>query len=69
VIELVKQLPTAQQTEVFRFLLRQQWETWDLLSQYGSAQARLVASERGLDWDAMTEAAREAFVDDVVDEN
>lgn len=61
VIELVKQLPAAQQAEVFKFLLLQQWDEWESLSRYGAEQARLVAKERGLDWDAMTEAEREAF--------
>ncbi|WP_448573548.1 hypothetical protein [Trichothermofontia sp.] len=42
---------------------------WELLSRYGAEQARLVARERGLDWDAMTEEEREAFVDDVVHED
>ena len=68
VIELVKQLPVEQQVEIFRFLLLQQWEKWNSLSQYGSEKARLVAQENGLDWDVMTEEEREAFIDDVVHE-
>jgi hypothetical protein len=40
VMELVKQLPTAQKTEVFKFLLLQQWDSWDSLSCYGANQAR-----------------------------
>jgi hypothetical protein len=69
VVELVKQLPAKQQAEVFRFLLLQQWGQWESLSRYGADKARLVAQARGRDWDAMTEAEREALIDDVVHED
>lgn len=69
VIELVKQLPTEQQINILSFLLTQHWEKWELLSHYGSDKARLVAQERGLDWDEMTEGEREIFIDNVVYEN
>jgi len=69
VIELIEQLPVGQQVEVFRFLLLQQWEKWESLSHYGADKARLVAQERGFDWDAMTEEEREALIDDVVHED
>lgn len=69
VVELVKQLPIEQQVEVFRLLLLQQWGRWESLSRYGSNKARLVAQERGYDWDAMTEEEREAFIDNVVHED
>jgi len=69
VVELVKQLSPQQQIEVFRFLLIQQWGQWELLSRYGSGQARLVAQERGFDWDTMSEEEREALIDNVVHED
>lgn len=69
VVELVKQLPVEQKLEVFRFLLLQQWGKWELLSRYGADKARLVAQERGYDWDAMTEEEREALIDDMVHED
>jgi hypothetical protein len=69
VIELVKQLPTEQQSEVFRFLLLQQWGSWESLSRYGADRARLIAQDRGQDWDVMTEEEREAFIDEVVHED
>jgi hypothetical protein len=69
VVELVKQLPIGRQVEVFRFLLLQQWGKWESLSRYGVEKARLVAQEKGLDWDVMTEEEREAFIDDVVHED
>jgi hypothetical protein len=69
VVELVKQLPSEQQIEVFRFLLLQQWGQWASLSQYGADRIRLVAQERGQNWDIMTEDEREAFIDEVVHED
>lgn len=69
VVELVKQLSSEQQLEVFRFLLLQQWGKWESLSRYSADQARLVAQERGFDWDAMTEEERETLIDDVVHED
>jgi hypothetical protein len=68
VIELVKQLPVEQQTEIFKFLLLQQWSRWESLSRYGADQARQVARERGYNWDTMTEEAREVFIDEVLHE-
>lgn len=69
VVELVKQLPPEQQIEIFRFLLLQQWGQWESLSRYGVDRVRLVAQERGQDWDVMTENEREAFIDEVVHED
>jgi hypothetical protein len=69
VVEMVKQLPVELQTELFRFLLLQQWGKWEQLSRYGADQARLIAQERGLDWDSMTEKERENLIDDLVHED
>ena len=69
VVELVKQLPAQQKLEVFEFLLLQQWEKWESLSRYGAEKAVAIARERGLDWNAMSEEEREAFIDDIVHEN
>jgi len=66
VVEMVKQLPIELQTELFRFLLLQQWGKWEQLSRYGADQARLITQERGLDWDKMTEEERENLIDDLV---
>ena len=68
VIDLIKQLPIGQQMEVFKFLLLQQWEKWGSLSRYGADKVRLIAQERGADWDAMTEEEREALIDELVHE-
>jgi hypothetical protein len=68
VVEMVRQLPTEQQTEIFRFLLLQQWGQWESLSRYGADKIKIAAQERGFDWDVMTEDEREEFIDSVVHE-
>ena len=47
VVEIVRQLPTEQQTEIFRFLLLQQWGQWESLSRYGMNKVKIAAEERG----------------------
>lgn len=66
VVELVKQLSVEQQVEVFRFLLLKQWSQWESLSRYGVDRARLIAQERGCNWDEMSEEERESLIDDIV---
>jgi len=66
VVELVKQLPQEQKTEIFRFLLIPQWQEWQDLSSYGSDKVKLAAKERGYDWEKMSEAEREEFIDEVL---
>ncbi|BBH41597.1 hypothetical protein myaer102_42120 [Microcystis viridis NIES-102] len=68
VIELVKQLPEAQQQELFRFLIQRQWGNMEAITDYGSQQAKIVAAERGYDWETMTEDEREEFIDEIVHE-
>jgi hypothetical protein len=68
VVELVKQLSVEQQVEVFRFLLLQQWSQWESLSRYGVDRVRLIAQERGCNWDEMSEEKRESSIDDIVHE-
>ncbi len=68
VLELVKQLPFEQKMELLRYL-RSVWEeAWLELANHGQERAREVARQRGLDWDAMTEDEREAFIDEIVHE-
>ena len=68
VIELVKQLPEAQQQEVYKILILSQSDRWESLSNYAIDKARIVAKERGYDWDTMTEDEREEFIDKIVHE-
>lgn len=69
VIQLVKQLPSEQQESLFRHLLTSVWGTWEELSVYGAARVRQVAAQLGLNWDAMSENEREAFMNDLVHED
>ncbi len=43
---------------------RDQW--WQTVGREGERDMRRLAAERGLDWDQMTEAQREALVDDLL---
>ena len=65
VIELAKRLPREKQDALLRELLLLRWSNWESLSQYGQARARELAAQRGLNWDAMSDAEREAFIDDL----
>ena len=69
VIDLVKQLPEAQQQAIYDYLLRKQWPSWMALAQEAQEGAQKAARERGRDWDTMTEAEREDFIDDIVHED
>jgi hypothetical protein len=69
VLELVKQLPPEKQEALFKFLHTKQWGTWVDLSRYGEERVRMVAAQRGREWDAMTEEERETFIDDLVHED
>ncbi len=68
VIELVKQLPEAQQKEVYKILILGQWRHLEPVFNEGAERARIVAKERGRDWDTMTEDEREEFIDEIVHE-
>ncbi len=39
------------------------------LAEYAEDRLRSVASERGLDWDRMSEEQREEFIDDLIHED
>ena len=69
VVELVKQLPRDRQATLVRSLLTKQWPEWDELTRIGEERIRIVAAERGRNWDIMTEDERESFVDDLVHED
>jgi hypothetical protein len=68
VIELAKWLPRKKQDALLRELLLLRWSNWEALSQHGQARVRELSAQRDLNWDAMSDAEREAFVDDLVHE-
>lgn len=69
VIELIEQLPSDKQAKLFQYLLQQQRDRWDELSNAGQEGVRRAAKERGKNWDIMTEEEREDFIDAVVHED
>ncbi|MFM6632851.1 MAG: hypothetical protein ACKPI8_23005 [Microcystis panniformis] len=68
VIDLFKQLPEAQQREVYKILILSQWRQLEPVFNEGAERARIVAKERRYDWDTMTEDEREEFIDKIVQE-
>jgi hypothetical protein len=66
--DLFKQLPEAQQQEVYKILILSQWRQLEPVFNEGAERARIVAKERGYDWDTMTEDEREEFIDEIVHE-
>ena len=68
VIELVKQLETEEQLEIFNFLLLQEWGQQESLSRYGADKVRNAAMKRGYNWDLMNQAQREELIDEIVHE-
>ena len=69
VIDFVQQIPPEEKREVL-FALAEQAETSRAeRMEYAEAQFRKLCASRGLDWDAMTEAERENFVDDLIHED
>ncbi len=68
VVRLIEQLPPEKQQSVYQHLARKQWANWIEASQGAEDEARRLAKERGLDWDALNEDERMAFVNDLVHE-
>ena len=68
VMDLVDQLPPRQKNELFAQLARREWPAWARITGEGEAQARRLAAERGLDWDALSDEERIALVDDLLHE-
>jgi hypothetical protein len=61
VIELVNQLSNEKQLRLYKLLIKKRCDRWRELSNIGQAGARRAASDRGLDWDLLTEDEREEF--------
>ncbi|MBI2940822.1 MAG: hypothetical protein HYY04_10335 [Chloroflexi bacterium] len=69
VINLVKQLSLDQQETVLGYLLTPRWQAWTDLSKSVQPRIRELARERGRNWEAMGEQARQDFVDELVHED
>ena len=69
VVELVKQLPPQSKQRVLTDLTAERDQWWQTAAREGEIDMGRLAAARGLDWDVMTEAQREAFVDDLLHES
>ncbi len=69
VVQLVKQLPPQSKRRVLTDLTAERDQWWQITAHEGEKDMRRLAATRGLDWDTMTEAQREAFVDDILHES
>jgi len=69
VVQLVKQLPPHCKQRVLMDLTAERDQWWQTAARDGERDMRRLAAARGLDWDKMTEAQREAFVDDLLHES
>jgi hypothetical protein len=68
VLALVRQLPQDRKTWLLRALVSDQWPRWAELAEYAGQRVRAVAAARNQDWDQMSDAQRDAFIDDIVHE-
>ena len=68
VVQLVKQLDPQTKRRVLINLTAERDEWWKTTVREGEADLRRLAAQRGLDWNTLSEAQREAFVDDLLHE-
>ncbi|MCX7427347.1 MAG: hypothetical protein NTW96_17170 [Planctomycetia bacterium] len=69
VVELVKQLPPEHQRAALLALAAGATQQREQRMKYAEEQLRRACTERRLDWDKMSEAEREALVDDLMHED
>jgi hypothetical protein len=69
VIELVRQLPAEKQVALLQSLLAQRRAWREKLAHQMEERLRVLAAERGRNWDAMIDPEREDFIDDLVHED
>ena len=69
VLQLVKQLPPESKQRVLMDLTAERDNWWQRTAGEGEKDMRRLAAARGLDWNSMSEAQREAFVDDLLHES
>jgi hypothetical protein len=66
VLALVRQLPEERKNWLLRALITDRWSRWAELADYAGERVRAVAAARNLDWDQMSDAERDAFIEDIV---
>ncbi len=68
VLDLVRQLPDERRSWLLQQLMQEEWPVWIGLSIYASERAKPIATNRGLDWDRLTEKEREDLIDTLLHE-
>lgn len=68
VVDLIKQLPAADKKAVLEALGSDSNLWWEIRLTQGEEQLRQLSSQRGLNWDKMTEEEREQFIDSLLHE-
>lgn len=69
VVALIKQLPPERKRAALLALAEDARTRREARLKYAESQLRRLCAQRGLDWDAMSEEEREAFVDDLIHED
>ena len=68
IVDLVKQLPPISKQTVLDALIAERELWWDMTLSKNEEKLRKLASQRGLDWNRMSDDERENFVDDLLHE-
>lgn len=69
IIELIQQLPPERKHAILFALAKDAAAGRRARIAYAEEQLRRLCAGRGLNWDAMSEEEREAFIDDLVHED
>ncbi|MGC8785173.1 MAG: hypothetical protein ACP5RN_12420 [Armatimonadota bacterium] len=69
VVALIKQLPPERRKLALLALAQDARSRQEERMDYAESQLRQLCAQRGLNWDTMSEEAREAFVDDLIHED
>lgn len=67
-LELVEQLSPEERLQLLFKLAQPARARMEIHRNFAEQRLRTLAAERGLDWDTLSEAEREAFVDDLIHE-
>ena len=69
VIDFLQQMPSEEKLKVMKALAKAARSGRAEQMKYAESKVRELCTERGLDWDAMSEDERLYFIDDIVHED
>ena len=69
VVGFVQQMPAEERRALLLAIAEQAAANQEARIDYAETQLRQLCADRGLDWDAMSEAERENLVDDLIHED